>query len=105
MGCKWAAKIITKIPVTMKSQGLIFKDLFHLFFIKCQVDSNGDSYSSTYHRVVTHAEEAHHLKLSVFTVYVSIGQRLTFACCYSTFERTLDWAATKADYIFFCLPF
>lgn len=35
-----------------------------LLLVQCEVDSNGDSYRSTYHRVVTHAEEAHHLYVS-----------------------------------------
>lgn len=35
-----------------------------LLLVECEVDSNGDSYRSTYHRVVTHAEEAHHLYVS-----------------------------------------
>ncbi len=35
-----------------------------LFLVESQVYSNGDSYSSTNHWVVTHAEEAHHLYVS-----------------------------------------
>ena len=41
-----------------------------LLLVQSQVDSYGDSYSSTYHRVVTHTEEAHHL-------YVSRNRRRT----------------------------
>ena len=35
-----------------------------LLLVQCEVDSNGDSYRSTYHWVVTHTEEAHHLYVS-----------------------------------------
>ena len=35
-----------------------------LLLVDSEVDSYGDSYSSTYHRVVTHTEEAHHLYVS-----------------------------------------
>ena len=48
-------------------QGLLFYNIFdseELLLVQSEVDSNGDSYSSTYHRVVTHAEEAHHLYVS-----------------------------------------
>ena len=45
---------------------------FHLFNIYMQrlllvqgkVDSNGNRNRGTYHRVITHAEEAHHLNVS-----------------------------------------
>ena len=35
-----------------------------LLLVDSEVDGYGDSYSSTYHRVVTHTEEAHHLYVS-----------------------------------------
>ena len=35
-----------------------------LLFIQGEVDGDGYRYGSTYHRVVTHAEEAHHLYVS-----------------------------------------
>ena len=35
-----------------------------LFLVDSQVDSNGDSHCSTYHWVVAHTEEAHHLYVS-----------------------------------------
>ena len=35
-----------------------------LLLVDSEVDSYGNSNSSTYHRVVTHTEEAHHLYVS-----------------------------------------
>ena len=35
-----------------------------LLLVEGEVDSNGDSHCCTYHRVVTHTEEAHHLNVS-----------------------------------------
>ena len=36
----------------------------NLLLVDSEVDSYSDSNSSTYHRVVTHTEEAHHLYVS-----------------------------------------
>ena len=37
---------------------------FSRLLIKCSSNVNGASYSATYHRVVTDAEESHHLNVS-----------------------------------------
>ena len=36
----------------------------NLLLIKCSSNVHGSSYSTTYHRVVTDAEESHHLNVS-----------------------------------------
>ena len=35
-----------------------------LLLVQCEVEGNGDSHRSTYHRVVAHTQEAHHLDVS-----------------------------------------
>ena len=45
----------------------VAKDLAHrwlLLLVQSEVDSYGDSYGCTYHRVVTHTQIAHHLYVS-----------------------------------------
>ena len=53
------------LGIQIESQGFIYFVISKkLLLVDSEVDSYGDSYSSTYHWVVTHTEEAHHLYVS-----------------------------------------
>ena len=48
----------------LNPKALLFCYSKKLLLVDSEVDSYGNSNSSTYHRVVTHTEEAHHLYVS-----------------------------------------
>ena len=50
-----------KIPPLLKKRR---RGRNYLFLVQIEVGLNGASYRATYHRVVTDAEEAHHLNMS-----------------------------------------
>ena len=58
-----ALNIATKKRVTLKKDNSLIYSKSRILLCKCSRNVYRDSYSSTYHGVVTDAEEAHHLNV------------------------------------------